>query len=339
MITMQRKLSLLVGVFLAVITPQAIARDPPTSVKPEVLGKLGQHGVGKIVFVKRATNGADHYYTEYLTGNWAPNGSICTLDLKTGTVQELVSQLKGGMFERFDVSFDAKRVVFAYRATQPAGHRIYEINVDGTGLRQLTFPPPDEDERIKKFGSDRCTDDMQPCYLPDGGIVFICRSCVSKHTHLALKVQHGVVPVEDDGSANFVVPAEANIFFQVLDENYMAVQTERTYAKSGNVAYLPAKSLGSHTSVLVAMLSKGKVKLADPKNAERAAKLAEVHKDLKLAPEELLKITNWIDTNGQYYGTYWGRKNLKYKDHPQFRIYPTFETATSMTSPVPEEQR
>lgn len=87
------------------------------------------------------------------------------------------------------------------------------------------------------------------------------------------------------------------------------------------------------------MLSKGKVKLADPKKSERAAKLAEVHKDLKLVPAELLKITNWGDTNGQYYGTYWGRKNLKYKDHPQFRIYPTFETDTSMTSPVPEEQR
>jgi len=61
-------------------------------------------------------------------------------------------------------------------------------------------------------------------------------SCVSKHTHLGLKVQHGVVPVEDDGSANFLVPAEANIFFQVLDENYMAVQTERTF-----VNYMPGE--------------------------------------------------------------------------------------------------
>ncbi len=752
---MKMKLLQFASVLLASFTPQGIAQNPQkVSVKPEVLETLRRHGVEKILFVTRATNGADHYYTEYLLGSWAPNNSICSLDLKTGTVQKLVPQLKGGMFERFDVSFDAKRVVFAYRATERVGYRIYEINVDGTGMRQLTFPPPDEDERIKKFGSDRCTDDMQPCYLPDGGIVFIstrCQygilcnppdiftttvlyrmdadgqnlrklsnssvseaspgmlpdgrimytrweyvdkgavsvkglwamkpdgtasteifgndialpptkiygraipgapnqyvvlgtphsswntigtvirldmtknirtrepmtymtpdvdvreergwafktangdwqfdnegkgrlfrdpyplsenlflvahklagprwsdtkayglyllnekgeveniytdpdiscwlpyplkprptppvlistrnaklaeakqaacmvtdvysgledvprgtikyirvleqiprpwavrhpwdgdefdqqySCVSKHTHLGLKVQHGVVPVEDDGSANFVVPAEANIFFQVLDANYMAVQTERTFVnympgevrgcvgchetpanvsrsdntalvrkalkrppsipgaqpgeqdghraldyahdvqpvfdkycqkchsgaepkgnlnlsgtltelfnvsyetllpsdferrysllgliiaenvpKTGNVDYLPAKSLGSHTSVLVAMLSKGKVKLADPKKAERAAKLAEVHKNLKLAPEELLKITNWIDTNGQYYGTYWGRKNLKYKDHPQFRIYPTFETATSMTSPVPEEQR
>ena len=47
---------------------------------------------------------------------------------------------------------------------------------------------------------------------------------------------HGVVPVEEDGSAHFVVPAGANIFLQALDENYFAVQTERTY-----VNYMPGE--------------------------------------------------------------------------------------------------
>lgn len=172
------KTLLLAGALLAGMVPLVIAQNPDkASVKPEVLEKLRQHGVEKILFVTRATNGADHYYTEYLLGSWAPNNRICSLDLKTGTIQELVPELKGGMFERFDVSFDAKRVVFAYRAAERIGYRIYEINVDGTGLRQLSFPPPDEDERIKKCGSDRCTDDMQPCYLPDGGIMFISTRC------------------------------------------------------------------------------------------------------------------------------------------------------------------
>ncbi|MCP4377310.1 MAG: hypothetical protein GY794_14180, partial [bacterium] len=52
---------------------------------------------------------------------------------------------------------------------------------------------------------------------------------VSKDTALGLKIQHGVVPVESDGSAHFLVPANANIFMQALDENYLAVQTERTF--------------------------------------------------------------------------------------------------------------
>jgi hypothetical protein len=47
------------------------------------------------------------------------------------------------------------------------------------------------------------------------------------------------------------------------------------------------------------------------------------HKDINLKSEELLKITNWVDTNCQYYGSWWGRRNLRYKDHPDFRPAPT----------------
>jgi hypothetical protein len=106
------------------------------------------------------------------------------------------------------------------------------------------------------------------------------------------------------------------------------------HPKTGNVEYLPAKSLGSHASVLVAMLAPGMVQLADPKQAERANKLAEVHKDLRLSLAERVKITTWVDTNCQYYGSYWGRRNLEYAAHPDFRPVPTFEQARSMTEPL-----
>ena len=43
------------------------------------------------------------------------------------------------------------------------------------------------------------------------------------------RVQWGVVPVEEDGSAHFVVPANRSIFFQALDENFREIQRERTY--------------------------------------------------------------------------------------------------------------
>ena len=43
------------------------------------------------------------------------------------------------------------------------------------------------------------------------------------------RVQWGVVPVEKDGSAHFLVPADRNIFFQALDENFRELQRERTY--------------------------------------------------------------------------------------------------------------
>jgi hypothetical protein len=79
------------------------------------------------------------------------------------------------------------------------------------------------------------------------------------------------------------------------------------------------------------------VRLPAPAQDERIRKLVAAHDKLRLAPEELLRVTNWIDTNCQYYGTYWGRKNLQYRGRPDFRPVPTFELATRMTAPPDEK--
>ena len=81
-----------------------------------------------------------------------------------------------------DVSFDAARIVFAgARSINPDspdyGWRLYEINVDGSGFRQLTFsnrtfPIPNGDQ----FRNDReygTYDDFFPAYLADGRIAFV----------------------------------------------------------------------------------------------------------------------------------------------------------------------
>jgi len=711
----------------------------------------------KLVFVKRRTFQSNHYYTDYINGCRYFGGDLCLLDLRSGKVEGLCPSLKDGIFGRFDVSFDAKRIVFGWKRSLDEGFRIYEVGADGTGLRQITFPPENEAEIVRSYRVryHHGTDDMHPCYLPDGGICFISTRCqygilcdapddftttvlyrvdadggnmekltnssvseaspiamadgrilytrweyvdkgavsakclwavrpdgtssveiygndislpptltqgrdipgkeglyvvlgaphypqnrvgtvirldmsrnirtrdpmtyitpyvdiraeggfhhladdgtwrrsnagplfaepyplsdkwflvshnpdkdfkdptayglylldekgrtlrihgdpetscwqpvplcprprppalrsardpelaskgqavvaltdiyhgmegiergtvkylrvleqvprpwasrrrwggdsydqqhsvISKDTALGLKVQHGVVPVEDDGSAHFLVPADRNVFFQALDENYMAVQTERTYVnyrpgeirtcigchetpqdapklppgtarnvlalkrgpstpapqpgeasagrplhyptdvqpvldkhcvtchsgekpkggldlsgtmtalfsvsyenllperrggkgrrgtplvgptigenhpKTGNVHYLPPKSLGSHASLLVAAHSKGKVKLADPKLAERAEELAKVHRKISIPLPEMIRLTNWVDTNGQYYGSYYGRRHVQHKDHPNFRPVPTWESAIGLC-PLPEDQR
>ena len=714
--------------------------------------------VEQVLFVKRFTYSANHYYTEFINSRWTPGGGLCVLDVKTGSVRELVPELSSGVFERYDLSFDAKRVVFAWKKGPQDGYRIYEVSTDGTGLSQLTFPQPDDAELVCKYRVDpnyhHGTDDLCPCYLPDGGIVFVSTRCqygilcdapdnftttvlyrmdgngkgltklsnssvsetgpsilpdgrvlytrweyvdkgavsvkglwamrpdgtasvevygndialpptlnfgrvipgmpqgyvvmgvphcpqnnvgtvirldmskpirtrepmtwmtpyvdikaeggfafreeeeswksdgagngplfadayplsaslflvshkpagavwndskgyglylldergavrefyrdpaiscwrpmplrprpvppvpvspvnaelagrgeaacmvadvyhglegvprgavkylriieqvprpwaaqfkgnsdeydqqhvvITKDTHLGLKVQHGIVPVESDGSANFVVPADANIVLQALDAECLAVQTERTFVnyrpgevracigchetpesamrqggaaredrlafrrapshpgpqpgeargqrplhypsdvqplfdrhcvtchgsgeklagnldlrgtptqkfsvsyeslvperrkgfhdrgllglvigenhpKTGNVDYLPAYSLGAHTSVLAAMLSRGKIKLADAAQEARAEKLAKKHAEVvaKLTEGETLPLMNWIDTNCQYYGSWWGRRDLSHKDAPDFRKVPTFEEARSTCEP------
>ncbi|MFO0926604.1 MAG: hypothetical protein U0736_06130 [Gemmataceae bacterium] len=60
------------------------------------------------------------------------------------------------------------------------------------------------------------------------------------------RVQWGVVPVEKDGSAHFLVPAGRNLFLQALDENFREVQRERSY-----VNYQPGETrscTGCHAS-------------------------------------------------------------------------------------------
>ena len=46
---------------------------------------------------------------------------------------------------------------------------------------------------------------------------------------LASELSHGIVPVEADGSAHFLVQADKNIFLQALDKNFVEVQRERTF--------------------------------------------------------------------------------------------------------------
>jgi hypothetical protein len=55
------------------------------------------------------------------------------------------------------VSFDGKKILFSMRPSGGGSHNIYEIDADGTGLRQVTGG-----------GGD----DFDPLYLPDGRIAF-----------------------------------------------------------------------------------------------------------------------------------------------------------------------
>jgi len=120
-----------------------------------------------------------------------------------------------------------------------------------------------------------------------------------------------------------------------FDRGLLGLVIGENHPKTGNINYLPTKSLGSHTSVLVAMLAPYKVSLADEKAQRRVASLLESHKDIHLKAEELLLITNWIDTNCQYYGSYYGKRNLSYKDEEDFRTEYRYDEAISPVAPVP----
>jgi hypothetical protein len=52
---------------------------------------------------------------------------------------------------------------------------------------------------------------------------------ISLGGHFTVKKVHGVVPVREDGSAYFEVPAGKNLYLQALDEDYLELQRMRTF--------------------------------------------------------------------------------------------------------------
>jgi len=87
-----------------------------------------------------------------------PGGRLLVLDgLHPGGKLRQLAPDKPGAFWRPDLSFDAKKVLFCYKPFDEKSFHLYEMNMDGTGRRQLT---------------DSDYDDVDPIYLPDGHIIF-----------------------------------------------------------------------------------------------------------------------------------------------------------------------
>jgi hypothetical protein len=138
-----------------------------------------------LLLVKRYTYDSNHFYDEHVTGIQRFGSGFYRLALPEGTATEVAPQIHAGVIGRYDLSFDAQRILFNYKHCRPEGFRIYEMNADGSGLRQVTFPPADEEQRMAAYGTvpreelqkdprryGHWTDDLHPCYLPDGRIAF-----------------------------------------------------------------------------------------------------------------------------------------------------------------------
>lgn len=89
-----------------------------------------------------------------------PGGRLLTLEglRPDGKLTQLMPQAPlHGSFWRPDVSWDGRKALFCFKPHNEKSFHLYEINVDGSGLKQLTDGP---------------FDDFDPIYLPDDHIVF-----------------------------------------------------------------------------------------------------------------------------------------------------------------------
>ena len=126
--------------------------------------------VEEIVFAARGPGRDGHWYANF--GHHVSNadrmlyregGQLCALNLRTGKLRVLLNDPLGGMRDP-QVHYNGRKVLFCYRKGSGRHYHLYEINTDGSGLRQLTDGPQD---------------DLEPIYLPDGDILF-CSSRVNR---------------------------------------------------------------------------------------------------------------------------------------------------------------
>jgi hypothetical protein len=107
-------------------------------------------------------------------GRFTAEGGRLLVRESDGRVRELAA---GRFFDVSDpsVSYDGRHIAFAAVTHRDSAWRIWAVRVAGGGLRPVTTTAPDPDfERVLGPGGGRLArhDDIDPCWLPDGRIVF-----------------------------------------------------------------------------------------------------------------------------------------------------------------------
>jgi hypothetical protein len=162
--------------YLALRTvPDPLPIEPP-AVKDRILAGPMQD-VEQVVFAARRIGSDGHWYANIgYYSDWEfeppgqqvhrdgekrvtylPGGKLGVLDVPSGEVRWLVDDPEGGVRDPV-VHYDGQTILFSYRRGGSEHYHLHTIQSDGSGLRQLT---------------EGGYDDFEPCWLPDGDIVFV----------------------------------------------------------------------------------------------------------------------------------------------------------------------
>ncbi|MHC4074034.1 MAG: HzsA-related protein, partial [Planctomycetota bacterium] len=129
-----------------------------------------------LLFAKRHSYQGIHIYDTYY--QWWPGGGIYVCEDPTAQADQqkirpvidatTPETLGEGMYSDPELSWDATRLLFCFKGQPDGDTCIYEIGIDGTGLRQLT----NQTGCVKPSGRFTSHHDVGPAYLPDGRIIF-----------------------------------------------------------------------------------------------------------------------------------------------------------------------
>jgi len=295
----------------------------------------------RLLFVKRMTYSSSHIYSDHVDGSWTMGGNLCILSpmAPDGKVTTLVPELAGGLFGRFDLSFDAKKVVFAYKKSKDHGYRIYEIGIDGTGLRQLTLDTSEESSLRKRYGDNHRFEDCDPIYLPNDQIMFastrsqrsvFCFPATVTSLHV-MDADGGNVRCLSEGPVNEMAPS-------VMDDGRV-IYTRWEYVDKGfgNVQSLwsmhPDGSHSAHVYKSDLVLPAGLIDARSIPGSSRIVSIGAPHCGLSVGPVVL--VDNSINRR-----TPAGMTNLTPElDYPGMSPHPSGGTFGSFKEPYPLSEK
>ena len=206
-----------------------------------------------ILFSKQHNYQGLHIYDTYY--QYRPGGGIYVLENPSAPKEERVVRpvidantpetLGEGVYSSPSLSYDAKRVVFAFKGAPTGNTELYEIGIDGKGLRKITS----FDDGCNDYcGSGAAWHDVQPSYLPDGRIVFTS----TRYSGLVPCANNGVAilfVVNPDGSdlhsisVNNVTEFDPTVLddgrilfgrWEYIDKNALTIQSLWTVSPDGS---------------------------------------------------------------------------------------------------------
>ena len=119
-------------------------------------------------------------------------GAIYIYNVKTKECRKIFED-KGGNIRDMQIHYDCKKFIFAYLPSGKKHYSLYEMNLDGTGLKQITGVGEDAPLKLPEGVTPLETDehrtsaaplnehrdfappgwdDYEPTYCPDGSIIF-----------------------------------------------------------------------------------------------------------------------------------------------------------------------
>jgi len=137
-------------------------------------------GVESVVFAARALNPTDgHWYANfgYYSHDpdrkaYAEGAKLYRLNLRTRELTALLTDKTGGVRDP-QVSYDGKKILFSYRPGGTEQYHLYELDLGNVGANPKSEI---QNPKLKQLTSG-LYDDIEPAYLPDGGIVFVSSRC------------------------------------------------------------------------------------------------------------------------------------------------------------------